>query len=76
MARARVEADEAFFWRKLFVIPLFFLPLTTFCIVDEKRQELLGLRDLFPLKIGSSPESDVVISSLVIIRLDKAKSRC
>lgn len=56
---------DEFCWRKLFVIPLFFFFLLNDpdCIVDEKRQELLGRKGLFSTHTGN--ESDVAISLAV-----------
>jgi hypothetical protein len=51
MARARAEADLSIFLAKTFCDTTFFSSLDDFCIVDEKRQESLGLRDLFFLSI-------------------------
>jgi len=74
MARARAAADLSIFLAKTFCDTTFFSSLDGLCIVDEKRQESLGLRDLFSSQPGSSPKSEVVISSLVMIWLYKAES--
>lgn len=47
MARAGVEVDLSIFLTKTFCDTTFFSSLDDFCIVDEKRQALLGLRDHF-----------------------------
>lgn len=75
MARARAEADLSIFLAKTFCDTTFFSSLDDFCIVDEKRQESLGpQRPIFLLHPGSSPKSEVVISSLVMISLYKTES--
>jgi hypothetical protein len=52
MARARVEVDLSIFLAKTFCDTTFFSSLDDFCIVDEKRQALLGHRDHFSSQSG------------------------
>lgn len=52
MARARVEVDLSIFLAKTFCDTTFFSSLDDLCIVDEKRQESLGLKDHFSSQFG------------------------
>lgn len=55
MARARAAADLSIFLAKTFCDTTFFF-FDGLCIVDEKRQESLGLRDLFSSSTGVESE--------------------
>jgi len=56
MARARAAADLSIFLAKTFCDTTFFSSLDGLCIVDEKRQKTLGLRDLFSSPTGIESE--------------------
>ena len=74
MVRARVEVDLSIFLAKTFCDTTFFSSLDDFCIVDEKRQALLGLRDHFSSQSWIESEVRKIISLVVMIRLGRAES--
>jgi hypothetical protein len=56
MAKAMAEVDLSIFLAKTFCDTTFFSSLDDICIVDEKRSEWLGLRDLFSSPSGVESE--------------------